>query len=97
MTIFIAVSVGAVDKGKKTVIIFHHHFDEIRRLRSLAPIALVSEALVQAEGIDFQIKWRIAQLQPITFGRSSCRHEGGLGTPAGVLEAYTYQGMRYVG
>ena len=86
------VNWALVDKGKKkTVILFHHHDTvDLEEYGPLAPIALDSEALVQAlKGIDFRSEMQedldSGQWQ---FGRGSCDMKAALALQLGVLEAY---------
>ena len=76
-----SVNWALVDKGKKkTVILFHHHDTvDLEDYGPLAPIALDSEALVQAlKGIDFRSEMQedlnSGQWQ---FGRGSCDMKAG--------------------
>ena len=87
-----SVNWALVDKGKKkTVILFHHHDTvDLEDYGPLAPIALDSEALVQAlKGIDFRSEMQedlnSGQWQ---FGRGSCDMKAALALQLGVLEAY---------
>ena len=87
-----SVNWALVDKGKKkTVILFHHHDTvDLEDYGPLAPIALDSEALVQAlKGIDLrseiQEDLNSGQWQ---FGRGSCDMKAALALQLGVLEAY---------
>ena len=87
-----SVNWALVDKGKKkTVILFHHHDTvDLEDYGPLAPIALDSEALVQAlKDLDFRSEMQkdlnSGQWQ---FGRGSCDMKAALALQLGVLEAY---------
>ena len=87
-----SVNWALVDKGKKkTVILFHHHDTvDLEDYGPLAPIALDSEALVQAlKDLDFRSEMQEdLNSRQWQFGRGSCDMKAALALQLGVLEAY---------
>ncbi len=87
-----SVNWALVDKGKKkTVILFHHHDTvNLEDYGPLAPIALDSEALVQAlKDLDFRSEMQEdLNSRQWQFGRGSCDMKAALALQLGVLEAY---------
>lgn len=87
-----SVNWALVDKGKKkTVILFHHHDTvDLEDYGPLAPIALDSEALVQAlKDLDFRSEMQEdLNSRQWQFGRGSCDMKAALALQLGVLDAY---------